>query len=169
MPLKKTKKLKTISSTDLTTGEIRVVQAVSRDIPGMIELLEELFSQEAEFRPEPEKQKKGLKMILCCPNTGRLFVAKPEGDDKILGMVSILFTVSTALGGKASIIEDMIVTRDYRGRGIGSLLLSEAVRFACEKGVLRLSLLTDHDNAAAQFFYEKHQFKKSEMILMRRQ
>jgi ribosomal protein S18 acetylase RimI-like enzyme len=78
-------------------------------------------------------------------------------------MVSLLFTISTALGGRVALLEDMVVNPTYRGQGIGSQLLTYAVEFARTQQILRITLLTDHDNVTAQHFYQQHGFQQSGM------
>jgi GNAT superfamily N-acetyltransferase len=77
--------------------------------------------------------------------------------------VSILFTVSTAEGGRAAWLEDMVVDPDWRGQGVGSLLLSHAIEEAKAAGCLRLCLLTDQTNESAMRFYRRAGFTASEM------
>ena len=74
--------------------------AVAKELPQLVELLGILFAQEAEFTPDAEKQKKGLEAILADPKVGKVYVAREN--KKILGMATLLFTVSTAEGGKAA-------------------------------------------------------------------
>jgi len=135
------------------------------DMPELIELLNDLFTQDIEFIPDLEKQKAGLETIITNPEIGEILVLK--GDGEILGMVSLLYSISTALGGKVAILEDMIIHKDYRGKGFGKELLGEAIRFSKERNCLRLTLLTDFNNDSAIQFYQKFGFKKSEMIPMR--
>ena len=135
------------------------------DIPELAELLNDLFTQDIEFVPDLKKQKTGLKAIINNPEIGEILVLK--GDGKILGMVSLLYSISTALGGKVAILEDMIIHQDYRQMGLGKELLGEAIRFSKKRNCLRLTLLTDFNNDAAIQFYQKFGFKKSEMIPMR--
>ena len=75
---------------------IRIEQATTDHIPQMADLLAVLFSEEAEFRPDREKQIRGLRMIIGAPERGNIFVATEE--DEVVGMVSLLFTISTAKG-----------------------------------------------------------------------
>jgi ribosomal protein S18 acetylase RimI-like enzyme len=82
-------------------------------------------------------------------------------------MVSLLYSISTALGGKVAILEDMIIHKDYRQKGLGKELLGEAIRFSKERNCLRLTLLTDFNNDAAINFYRHLGFRKSDMIPMR--
>jgi len=80
----------------------------------------------------------------------------------------VLFTVSTALGSKVAILEDMIVAPEFRGKGVGTRLLERAVKLATDKGCARITLLTDRDNVAAHGFYRKGGFSRSDMIVFRR-
>jgi len=135
------------------------------DIPQLCELLGMLFAQEAEFRPDSETQARGLHEILGFPERGRILVLR--GEDSLLGMVNLLFTVSTALGGRVALLEDMVVRPAHRGSGAGSLLLRAAVDSARANGCARITLLTDRSNESAQRFYLRHGFILSEMIPLR--
>jgi GNAT superfamily N-acetyltransferase len=139
--------------------------ACLNDLPELIELLNDLFTQDIEFVPDLKKQQMGLEAIISNPEIGEILVLK--GDDRILGMVSLLYSISTALGGKVAILEDMIIHKDYRQKGLGKELLGEAIRFSKERNCLRLTLLTDFNNYTAISFYQHFGFKKSEMIPMR--
>lgn len=136
------------------------------DLDRCAELLGILFSQEKEFTPDPAKQRKGLEMIISNPERSSVFVC--EIDDVIQAMVIILFTISTALGEKVAILEDMIVAPDMRGKGLGTSLFRYAVDYAVNQGCGRITLLTDHDNEAAHKFYRKHGFIRSDMIVFRK-
>lgn len=143
----------------------RIEQAVEADIPALSALLTVLFTQEAEFTPDHAAQCRGLSMIIGAPELGVVFVAR-EGES-ILGMVNLLFTVSTALGGRVALLEDMIVSPNARGAGVGSELLRHAVAFARRKGCKRITLLTDGRNQAARRFYARHGFAESGMAPLR--
>ena len=135
------------------------------DIPDLCQLLELLFSQEAEFVPDRALARAGLEQIIAQPERGQILVARDEA--AIVGMVNLLFTISTALGGRVALLEDMIVHPAQRGGGAGSELLRAAIEAAREAGCRRISLLTDRDNEAAQNFYRKHGFILSDMMTLR--
>ena len=139
--------------------------ACLNDLPELADLLNDLFTQDIEFVPDWEKQKSGLEAIISNPEIGEILVLK--GDGKILGMVGLLYSISTALGGKVAILEDMIIHQDYRQKGLGKELLGEAIRFSKERNCLRLTLLTDFNSDVAINFYQHFGFKRSEMIPMR--
>lgn len=144
---------------------MQIEKATSADIPALSELLSTLFSQEREFTPNPRAQSRGLSQIIGDPETGAVFLARHGG--QVVGMVSILFTISTVLGGRAALLEDMVVSPHCRGAGVGAQLLTHATTFARAQGCKRVTLLTDGENAATQRFYEKHGFVVSSMIPMR--
>jgi ribosomal protein S18 acetylase RimI-like enzyme len=140
--------------------------ATASDIPALCDLLELLFNQEAEFKPDTAAQTRGLGKIISAPAIGRILVA--EQSDKVVGMVNLLFTVSTALGERVAILEDLVLKPDVRRQGIGSALIEAAFAQAIFDGCHRITLLTDHDNLAGQAFYRKHGFESSSMIPMRK-
>jgi GNAT superfamily N-acetyltransferase len=116
---------------------VRYEAASGKDIPQMVALLGKLFDQEAEFTPDAAKQEAALKMIFADPKAGRLYVAK-EGA-KVVAMASLLYTVSTAEGGKAALFEDLVVHEEHRQQGIGAKLLEYVIGQARADGVLRLT------------------------------
>ena len=144
---------------------MQITQATANDIPALCELLCTLFSQEAEFMPDPEAQRRGLARIVTNSEVGVILVAKD--DRQVLGMVNLLFTVSTALGERVALLEDMVVSQNVRGEGIGSELISQAIAVARANGVKRITLLTDRTNDAAQRFYCRHGFEMSPMVSFR--
>jgi len=140
-------------------------EAIAADIPTMIRLLGHLFAQEAEFMPDEAAQRRGLEMILADPDAGSLLVAEEAG--QVIGMVSLLYTVSTALGARVALLEDMAVAPEARNGGFGSVLLDAAIARARADGCRRITLLTDGANTEAQRFYERAGFSASEMLPMR--
>ena len=144
---------------------IKFDAASAKDLPQMVVLLGQLFEQEAEFVPDATKQDRALRMILADPRIGRLYVAK-DGS-KVVAMASLLYTVSTAEGGKAALFEDLVVHPDFRNQGIGARLLEHVIAQARAEGVLRLTLLTDMQNEQAQVLYRRLGFVGSPMKPMR--
>lgn len=139
--------------------------ATACDIPALCELLALLFSQEADFQPDDEAQRRGLTQILNNPDVGLILVARQK--NQIVGMVNLLFTVSTALGQRVALLEDLVIAPTQRGNGIGSQLLKQTIETAKLHDCHRITLLTDLANESAQRFYRKHGFSFSAMIPMR--
>lgn len=142
-----------------------ITPATLDDIPQLCALLAILFTQEADFLPDAEKQSAALRQIIARPETGCILVLREEG--RILGMINLLFTIGTACGGKVALLEDMIVHPSRRGDGLGGKLLQAAIAHARREGCLRITLLTDRSNDSAIRFYRRHGFGMSEMIPLR--
>ena len=77
--------------------QLLIEPATIDDLPQLADLLYDLFSQEADFIPNREKQLRGLRLILEQPNRGRIFVLR--AGPRIIGMINLLITISTAEGG----------------------------------------------------------------------
>lgn len=144
---------------------LRLGPAAPRDLARLVELLGVLFAQEAELAPDAAKQRRALRLILEDRKIGQIFVAREDG--RVVAMASLIFTVSTAEGGKAALFEDLVTAPEHRKRGIGAALLKHVIAHARADGVLRLTLLTDMQNERAQALYRRLGFVGSPMKPMR--
>src|SRR6186997_1298500 len=104
-------------------SEVVIEPAISEDLDELSSLLGELFSEESDFRPDKDKQLRGLRLIFEQPNRGRVFVI---------------------------LLEDLVVHKEYRGHGYGSMLLDYAIEFARQKNFRRITLLTDRPELRSQ-------------------
>jgi GNAT superfamily N-acetyltransferase len=146
-------------------SEVVIEPAIFEDLDELSNLLGELFSEEKDFRPNKQKQLQGLRLIFEQPNRGRVFVLRR--DRTIVGMINLLFTISTAEGGFVLLLEDLVVHDSFRGFGYGSQLLEYAINFAKQKKFLRITLLTDRPELRSQNFFKRHGFYESPMLPMR--
>ena len=144
---------------------ISVRPATVADLPELGDLLTLLFTQEADFQPDRARQERGLHLILAQPEVGLILCA--AAGTHLAGMVSLLFTVSTAEGGRAAWLEDMIVRPEFRDQGVGKSLLQAAIAAGQAAGCTRITLLTDADNAPAMRFYARAGFQRSAMVPFR--
>lgn len=141
-------------------------RARPEDIPVLCDLLEDLFTIESDFAPDVEKQVKALSMLLTDQSDRSLvLVAVMEG--KVVGMVSVQTLVSTAEGGNVGLVEDVIVDREFRRRGVGTLLLNQAVEWGRNRKLKRLQLLADRDNMASVTFYAGNGWTVTKLGCMR--
>lgn len=144
--------------------EIKI--ASIEDVPQLCNLLQTLFTQEAEFTPNEALQSAGLSRIINNSEVGDVVIAIENNE--IMGMVVLLYTISTALGSIVAILEDMVVAENMRSKGVGTKILNFAVNLANSKGCQRITLLTDHNNLLAQKFYKTYGFNRSSMIAFRK-
>jgi len=143
----------------------RIEPATLEDLPRLVDLTMALFEMEADFTPDRNRQEAGLRAVLEQPNRGRIFVIRT--DYEIIGMVNVLFTISTAMGGFVIMMEDVFVHPDFRGQGYGTQLLQYVIDFAKRKDFLRITILTDKISEESQRFFQNLNFEYSKMIPMR--
>lgn len=148
------------------TMDIQINFATAADLPQLADLLAELFTLEQDFRPDRAKQMEGMRAILDEPELGKLFVLRVDG--KVAGMANALFTISTAEGGRALLLEDVIVAGEHRGKGLGRQLVEHVLHWAKLRGIVRITLLADCENRPALDFYRKLGFTDSHMTVLRR-
>lgn len=140
--------------------------ATEDDLDAIVDLLVTLFEQEADFEPDASRQQRAVCDLLAHPQQGEILLARKSG--RVIGMVSLLYLPSTAMGGKVALLEDMIIADEWRGQGYGKKLLTAAMDHARLRDCLRITLLTDRDNKPAQQFYQQLGFSPSFMLPMRR-
>lgn len=143
-----------------------VRKATLDDLKSLNKLLKALFEQESEFKVDKKLQTKGLKKIIKSKKLGDIFVYEKNG--KVIAMVNVLYSYSTALGQKVATLEDMVVLKKYRQKRYGTKLLRSVLKKLQKSNVARVTLLTDFDNDKAHEFYKKHGFKKSSMVVFRK-
>ncbi len=148
----------------MTDTHIEVRPAVPGDIAVLTTLLELLFAVEEDFHADAARQRRGLELMMnnpaCC-----ILVAEDEGE--VIGMCSGQVTVSTAEGGLALLVEDVVVKSNRQCRGVGSRLLRALSNWAMERGISRLQLLADRNNKKALGFYQKLGWQSTSLIALR--
>jgi GNAT superfamily N-acetyltransferase len=145
---------------------VRIRPATEADLPALVRLLGILFSIEADFRPDPERQLVGLGLLLADPRRCAVLVAERGGE--VIGMVTAQLVVSTAEGGPSALVEDLVVEETARGGGVGAALAREIERWATERGATRLQLLADRANAPALAFYARMGWQGTRLVALRR-
>lgn len=146
---------------------ITIRTAKPSHIPRLVELLKELFTIEADFDFDQDKQACGLNQLL---NSEKdcILVAELLNDDRVLGMCIVQTLISTAEGGTVGLLEDLVVAADFRNQGIGAKLLAEAVNWAKCQGLKRLQLLADKNNLPAMNFYQKQGWQSTQLVCLRK-
>ena len=151
----------------MNIADLKIRRAQSGDIDSLVSLLEELFSIEEDFTFDAERQRRGLQLMLESPLS---CVLAAEADRSVIGMCTGQLMISTAEGSASLLVEDVVVTRDWRGKGVGRKLLDRIAQWAAEQGANRMQLLADRTNKAGLDFYSHSGWQQTQLIcLMKRQ
>lgn len=129
---------------------ITIRDAVHGDEPHIVELIREL-SETMDFPSEVTE--KSAEKFLSFPGCGVLLAFKGE---KALGLLSYSIRPGLFHGADSALIEELVVRREARGRGIGSALISEFLRKVKKTGCAEVSVTTMPDNEGAIRFYKSH-------------
>lgn len=139
---------------DAKRGACTIGPASLADVPGLAGLLCELFRIEQDFKPRPERQVAGLQLLLADPAHAAVFAARDHGGT-VVGMVTAQLVISTAEGAPSAWIEDLVIAKPHRRRGLGRRLLAAVLEWAGTHGATRAQLLFDVDNQPAVDFYDR--------------
>ena len=139
--------------------------AIPADLDCLVGLLKQLFAIEKDFTFQPSRQRRGLAMLLADEWAVVLVV---DADGEKVGMCTGQLTISTAEGGPALLIEDVVVDAEYRGHGLGSKLLAAVAEWGADRGAHRLQLLADRHNEAGLIFYQKLGWQQTNLICLRK-
>ncbi len=140
-------------------------KARQQDLDHLTTLLRLLFTIEADFNFDEAKQRQGLLMML---NNDRGCVLVAEDAGEVIGMCTGQIVVSTAEGGPAVLVEDLVVNPAHQGGGVGRSLLNTMAGWALEQGATRMQLLADKYNEAGLAFYEHLGWRTTALICLRR-
>lgn len=105
-----------------------------------------------------------VKNMLSSPVT-HLFIARKSDNKEIVGMLTlVVFRIPFA---KKGLIEDVVVDEQYRGKGIGTKLISTAINQARQEKVKYLDLTSHPKRVAADRLYQHLGFKKRDTNIYR--
>jgi len=144
---------------------VNIRRALSTDTDSLVSLLEELFAIEEDFIFDGERQRRELELMLASPLS---CVLTAETENGVIGMCSGQLTISTAEGSASLLVEDVIVTEDWRGKIVGRQLLDSIAQWAAEQGVTRMQLLADRSNKAGLDFYTRYGWQQTRLICLRK-
>jgi ribosomal protein S18 acetylase RimI-like enzyme len=122
------------------------------DIAGEPDIYMSYTPEEANVPADKESEK-----IIKHLEVGNLYlVAESEG--KIIAVFVCIADHSFSITRHTAVL-GMSVDRNYRNQGIGTRMMGEAIRWAQEKGIVRLELEVYAENAPAIHLYEKYGFE----------
>jgi ribosomal protein S18 acetylase RimI-like enzyme len=140
----------------LMTDSASAVQVLTVDTatPELVEAFARLLPQLSTSAPAPTLE--SLATIIAAPSNTVLIARDPAAAGRIVGTLTlVIFPIPTAL---RAWIEDVVVDKQARGRGVGEALTTSAVNIANQRGAKSVDLTSRQSREAAHRLYEKAGF-----------
>jgi GNAT superfamily N-acetyltransferase len=137
----------------MTSSTFRIVPATAKDAPLVLQLVREL----AEYERSPGEvaaTEEGIREALTGEHPAAEALIAYAGEE-VAGFALFFLNFSTWSGRRGLYLEDLFVKADYRGRGLGRILLGRLARIARERRCARMEWAVLDWNKDAIGFYEK--------------
>lgn len=134
--------------------QLKIREAERRDLDQLLDLIMELAIQEG-TPEEVETTREQLEVALfnVHPSVFVTVVEHPEDSERIAAFALWWIDFPTWQGRHGIYIEDICVTHELRGRGIGKTLMRHLAQICVERGYARLAWWVKNDNKSAVDFY----------------
>lgn len=135
---------------DQSVVEVRAVTA--DDLPDLLPLMRAYCTF---YGSDPgDDQLRDLATAFLDPGSGGSQLIARDGSGAALGHATVLWSWDTTLGQPLAVMEDLFVTEEARGRGVGRQLIEACRQLAAERGRSWLAWETAPDNETAQRLYD---------------
>jgi RimJ/RimL family protein N-acetyltransferase len=136
-------------------SEVTVREATPADVDALVEMLVEVAGEGRWIGTEaPVDTERRRRQMAADVEASDVVVLVAEAEGKPVGQLGL----ELARYGVADL--GMLVAAGWRGRGVGTALLTEAVRRARAAGAHKIALQVWPDNAAAIALYERFGFQR---------
>jgi ribosomal protein S18 acetylase RimI-like enzyme len=138
--------------------QVEVRPASAEDWQAFLVLADALYREFDEDRPPRRRLMKLFDGAVAGDSSFKLFFAIVG--DELCGMVSLAIASTTQGAQCFGYLDDVFVMEAYRGQGIGTRLMREALGYARRSGCVRVELGTRQDNLRARRLYERLGFEE---------
>lgn len=104
-------------------------------------------------------------LILGLSNQPSSFVLFILYGEEIAGLATCFINFSTFKAKRYLNIHDLVVLKEFRGKGLGRKLLNKCIDISLERDFCKITLEVRDDNVNAQSLYSSLNFKDSEPVM----
>ena len=141
--------------------EVELLERVTDDeIAQIIELMHQLSPEKAH-----DSVRVNLEEMLYGDPSSSIYVVRDDGTGKIIGMTTLNY--NTRLGGKKCLIEDVVVHKEHRRRGVGHALMERAIASARQWKACVVDLTSTPKRGEAHSLYEDLGFERRDTNVYR--
>jgi ribosomal protein S18 acetylase RimI-like enzyme len=143
-------------------SEINIRKAVKIDYQTIKKLMKELYESLLDKTGMDEHlTAEKFEEILAEQNIDILVA---ESNSEVIGYLTLRLQKSLIDTGPTAAIDEIIISKIYRQKGIGGLLVKSAIDLAIQQNCSEIGVGTEESNTIARKFYEKYGFKKRGVI-----
>ena len=136
---------------------ISILEATEADLPAMEALLVELINTLEDSEGfDPQRLRQNCRLLINRADC-HLLVAKIK--EAVVGLINFNTRQTATTPGLTGLIDELIVTKSYRGQGIGRRLISAAIDKCRQLGCHELEVSTEKADTKAREFYKRCGFK----------
>jgi len=134
---------------------VEIRPAEQRDVEALAVLMEDLdrFYGATDVEPLEQRVRQIAENIFEEPLAAYVLLAWE--DEQLVGMAAYSFLWPAAGVTRSLYLKELYVTEEFRGQGIGALLMQRLCQVAVEHECSRVEWTTDQDNPLAEAFYEQ--------------
>lgn len=145
------------------SDDISVEIATEADIPLLKPLLLELLeAMENTGGFDVKRSLENCRSLIKDP-VSHILLARDK--DTVVGFVNFTTRKTIIHPGLSGLIDELVVSRSHRGRGIGKNLLLAAIERCRELGCCEVEVSTEKSNAHAREFYRRCGFEEDAVLL----
>ncbi len=144
-------------------SNVEIVEATERDLPAIGGLVQELIEsvEDSQWFTLGDARK-NLSALLTDPHSF-LMVAKEEG--MVVGFVNFTRRRTVLHANPSGLIDELIVSQQFRGQGIGRILIAAVLDKCRRLGCSEVEVSTEKANSRAREFYQRCGFEEDAVLL----
>lgn len=136
---------------------LAIYEISEADLPAVLRLYSQLGEDDGRVL-SLEEARDIYRRMLTYPDYN-IYLAEHHGEP--VGTFALLVMDNLGhLGARSAILEDVVVNQEYRGQGIGKIMMEFANRLCRDKGCYKMSFSSNRNREAAHRFYESLGFRK---------
>jgi GNAT superfamily N-acetyltransferase len=139
---------------------LRIETATEKDIPAIIKLMREFAEYENLLDYLEITEEKLYQAMFGAGGFVECLIA--SDDEKPVAYALFYLNFASFRGQTGIFLEDLYITENYRGRGLGEMMLRQIARIGKAGGAVRMDFQVLDWNAPAISFYKKHGAKMDE-------
>ena len=142
---------------------MRIREATIEDSAIIAQLMAQLIEASGyeDLQVSPEQIEESLRKMA---NSDDYQVLLAEDEGQVVGLLSLSFRHTLFHPAPSALIDELVVERGHRSRGVGQQLMAEAIERCRAAGCCEIEVSTERSNEAAQKFYRQHGFSHEAVL-----